>query len=445
MIKNILKNINIKNISNEKYLIIGCSAGPDSMALLHYLKNNTNNQIICAHINHNIRKESKEEEQFLKQYCSKKNIIFESITLKNYTKNNFESEARTKRYNFYQKVINKYKAKYLFLAHHGDDLIETIIMKISRGSNLEGYAGIKEISKRNNYYIIRPLLYYTKEDILEYNKNNNIKYFIDKSNYDEKYTRNRIRKNILPALKQENKNIHKQFLKYSQTLIEYNNYINKEINTILKDITKNNYILLDKFKKTDPFLQKNIIYKILNNYYNNTPNILTEKHIQNILNLINNPKPNLTINLPHNTICHKSYNKLYLTKQITSQPQSYQKKFVNNFQLGNITIKKITNIEEDGNNICRLNSKNIKLPLYIRNRINGDYIEIKGLNGKKKIKDIFIDNKIDKEKRQYYPILVDSNNTILWIPNLKKSKFNAKKDEFCDIILKYCEKEEYNE
>ena len=98
-------------------------------------------------------------------------------------------------------------------------------------------------------------------------------------------------------------------------------------------------------------------------------------------------------------------------------------------------MEQITATEENGNNICRLNSKNIKLPLYIRNKIDGDYIEILGLNGKKKIKDIFIDNKIPISIRNNYPLLVDSDNNILWIPNIKKSKYNVKKNEFCDIIL----------
>ena len=132
--------------NEEENIVVGCSAGPDSMALLHYLIHNTKNKIICCHINHNVRKESKEEEKYLKNYCQKQNIPFEVYKIEKYGENNFENEARIKRYNFYEQTLKKYNSHYLFLAHHGDDLIETIIMKINRGSNLEGYAGIKEIS-----------------------------------------------------------------------------------------------------------------------------------------------------------------------------------------------------------------------------------------------------------------------------------------------------------
>ena len=438
MISNILTNINIKN---ETHLIVGCSAGPDSMALLHYLKNNTDKTIICAHINHNVRKESQKEQQYLKKYCEKNNIIFETTTLGKFSNKNFENEARQKRYQFYQEIINKYKAKYLFLAHHGDDLIETIIMKINRGSNLEGYAGIKRISKKNNYYIVRPFLKYTKQDLINYNQTNNITYFIDKSNFDLKYTRNRIRSKILPLLKEENPNIHKQFLKYSTTLLEYHNYIEKEITNILETTYQNNTLDLNKFNSLDPFLQKNLLYKILTNYYNNLPNIIKEKNIKDIIKLINNKKPNLSINLPHNIICQKEYQKLKIKKE-NYKTSHYKIKIKKETSINNFTIKLINKTTEDGNNICRLNSNNIALPLYIRTRKDGDYIEVKGLNGKKKIKKIFIDKKIPKTLRDSYPLLVDSNDNILWIPNIKKSKFNTQKEEFCDIILKYCEKEE---
>ena len=172
-----LNNV-LEKISLEKFepIVIGCSTGPDSMALLHYMKENTENKIICCHINHNVRKESIEEENYLKNYCQKESIIFESMKIDNYKENNFENEARKKRYNFYEQTLKKYHSKYLFLAHHGDDLIETVLMKIERGSNLEGYAGIKEISKHKNYYIIRPFLKFTKQDLINYVNKNNIKY-----------------------------------------------------------------------------------------------------------------------------------------------------------------------------------------------------------------------------------------------------------------------------
>lgn len=439
--------IHIENFipNEEENIVVGCSAGPDSMALLHYLTNNTKNKIICCHINHNVRKESKEEEKYLKDYCQKQNIPFEVYKIEKYQENNFENEARIKRYNFYEQTLKKYNCHYLFLAHHGDDLIETIIMKINRGSNLEGYAGIKEISKQKDYTIIRPFLSYTKEDLLNYDEKNNVEYFIDKTNLDTTYTRNRIRANILPVLKNENKDIHKQFLKYSKVLLEYNTYIEEVIKEKENSIYKDNVLDLNLFKKEKPFIQKNLLYHILNNTYQNIANIITDNHISNILKIINSPTPNLSIDLPKNKQVRKTYDKLIIKEKEKNPLLNYKVPLQEENIFGSILIKKINKTSENGNDICRLNTKNITLPLYFRNKLPGDKISLYNSTGTRKISDIFIDKKVPKEKRETYPILVDAKDKIIWIPNLKKSKFNSNSEEFYDIILKYCEKEEKNE
>ncbi len=414
------------------------------MALLHYLINNYKDKIIVAHINHNVRKQSNTEELFLSNYCKDNNITFECMKITEYKENNFENEARKKRYKFYKEILTKYNSSYLFLAHHADDLMETIIMKITRGSNINGYAGIKKISYQDNYYIVRPFLDYTKQDILEYIKKYNITYYDDYTNNDITYTRNRIRHNIIPLLKKEDINIHKKFIKYSNTLNEYNDYINYEIDNIIKDIYINNTLYLDKFNIMHPFIKKNILYHILNNIYNNKENIVKDIHIKNILNLINNPKPNITINMPNNIYVTKEYNILIFSNKYNIE--NYNIKFDKKASINNFTIEQIENTSLNGNDICRLNSNEIRLPLYIRNKKDGDYIELLGLNKKKKIKEIFIECKIPIRQRNNYPVLVDSKNNILWLPNLKKSKFNKKINEKYDIILKYItNKEENNE
>lgn len=436
--EHVLDDINFKD-----YVVVGVSAGPDSMCLLHLLQKKTTKIVVC-HINHNIRKQSIEEEEYLKEYCQKHNLIFEKMTIEVYKENNFENEARKRRYAFYEEILHKYNSKYLFLAHHGDDLVETILMKIIRGSNIEGYAGIKRISKVKDYEIIRPLLPFTKEDIQNYNDSNNIKYYFDYTNIDTNYTRNRYRKNILPVLKKEDKNIHLKFLKYSETLQEYNNYIDSLIINNLPNIYNNNIINIDELLKLDKFLLKNTLYYIINDSYNNESNIITEKHINSVIELINNRKPNLTLNMPKNKVLVKEYNKLYF-KDTNTNNKDYKIKLKDNLNINDFNFSLLSNTNLDNNNICRLSSKNIKKPLYFRNRKDGDFILLKGSNNKKKIKEIFIECKVPKSKRDTYPLLVDSNDNILWIPNIKKSNFCIKVDEKnknYDIIIKCNEREE---
>ena len=246
---------------------------------------------------------------------------------------------------------------------------------------------------------------------------------------------------ILPILKEEDKNVHLKYLKYSCQLQEYDNYIKYEISSIIDNIYINNYINIDSVKNIHPFLIKNIVYYILSQVYNNKANIIKEKNIVDIIKLINNPRPNIKINLPQNYIAKKEYNKIYIQKD-KIEKENYKYILEDQIIIDDIVIKKVNKEEKDDNTVCRLNSKDIKLPLYIRNRIDGDYIILKGLNKKKKVKDIFIEKKIPKEKRDKYPMLIDANNNILWIPNLKKTKYNSKKSEMYDIILTSSKKEE---
>lgn len=424
----------IKKQIKDNTVVIATSGGPDSMCLLNLIKQNTNLKIICAHVNHKLREESEEEAKMVKDYCISNNITYEYYEIKNY-KGNTENYAREKRYEFFEKILKKYNSKYLLTAHHGDDLIETMIMKIARG-NLDNLIGFKKITKRKNYYIYRPLIIKTKEDILNYCKKNNIKYAIDKTNFEDTYTRNRIRKYILPELKKENINIHKNFLKLSNKIDEYEQYINKEIKTKQKEIYKENIIDINKLNKEETIIKEKIIYKILKTIYKEKIKLIKQNHINNILNSLNNKKPNIIVSLPQNKIFIKEYTKAKIITKTKQKDYNYILK--NEIKLpNNHTIKIINDIQDKSNYIIKLNTKEINLPLHIRTKKDGDKIKIKGLNGSKKIKDIFINEKIPKEERIIYPIMTDDKDNILWIPGLKKSEFDKSNTKNYDIIVKY--------
>ena len=433
-------------LSDNDTVVVAVSAGPDSMALfdtLISLKHEKNINIICAHVNHNTGRFGQDEEQaYVEEYCKKNNIIFELYKIKDYSNDNFESEARDKRYNFFEELIKKYKAKYLLTAHHGDDLMETILMRIVRGSTLRGYSGFSKVVKKENYTILRPLIETTKDEIIKYLEDKKIKFYTDYTNLEEEHTRNRYRKYILPRLKKEDKNVHLKFLKYSNLLQEYDNYIKKETYKIIKNIYVNDKLNITEFNKLEYIIKINIIYYILEEKYDKELTNITDNHIELILDLIESNKKNTFIDLPGNIKLIKKYDYLEF-KYDDNNIVDYKIELTETNKLPNgYKIDIIDSSDNNSNYICRLNKSDIKLPLYIRNRIDGDKIEIKNLNGSKKIKDIFIDKKIDIEKRNMWPIVVDSNDTIVWLPGLKKSKFDKQKTEKCDIILKYYIEEE---
>lgn len=421
-------------------IIIGCSSGPDSMALTDMLlkiREKYSLFLVLAHVNHNVRSESAEEEKFLQQYCLDNKLIFETMKIEKYGDDNFHNEARLIRYNFFESLVEKYKANYLMTAHHGDDLTETILMRLVRGSNLNGYSGFKEIVDKGNYKIVRPLIFYTKDELREYVIKNNIKFYDDSSNMKDKYTRNRYRKYILPFLKKEDKDVHKKFLKFSRSLDDANTYISKVRDGALTRVLKDEDIIISELKKEDYFIQREILYYLLEYYYQDDLILLNDKHIELLFKLINSRKANTFVNLPNDVVAYKEYDMLKL-KRDTDIISGYEIEFDDYVELpGGHYIKKLQSSEDNSNNVCRLSSEEITLPLTVRTRRIGDKMYVKGLNGSKKVKDIFIDKKMKMDKREIWPIVIDSKGNIVWIPGVKKSKFDKRKNDSYDILLKY--------
>ena len=432
----------LKNkINNNDIVVTSISGGPDSMALLHILlnlKKEVDYKLICAHINHNTGRIGQLEEQhYVEQYCKDNNVICEVLTIDKYSENNFENEARKKRYEFLENIINKYKAKYLLTAHHGDDLIETILMRLTRGSTLKGYSGFSRETKKSNYQIIRPFIELTKEDLIKYNEENNIKYYIDKTNLEDTHTRNRYRKYILPKLKQENKNVHKKFYKFSNMLQEYEEYINNQVEKIIPDIYQENKLNLEQFNTLEHLIQVKIIYYILECIYQSDIIFITDKHIELIYKLINSNKANTYINFPNKLKIKKTYKVLKFTKE-DKLINNYKYEINKDINLPNgHNIEILENSNQTDNYICRISKDDVTFPLYVRTRQNGDKMMVKNLKGSKKINDIFIDKKINLSERDTWPIVVDSNNTIIWLPGLKKSQFDKQNTQKYDIILRY--------
>ncbi len=421
-------------------IVVAVSGGPDSMALLHLavkLKEKTDIEVICAHVNHNVRKESFQEKIMVENYCDDHNILFESMVIEDYGDDNFHNEARTKRYSYFHQIIKKYNASYLLTAHHADDLMETILMRIVRGSTLRGYSGFSKELHMDDYTILRPLIEVSKEEIQNYNKENNIEYAIDQSNFKDVYTRNRFRKYIVPELRKEDPNVHKKFYKFSKILLQYNNYIDNQVKQIINKVYVQNVLDIDEFNKLDYVIAMKIIYYILEKIYNDDLMLITDNHAELIYNLTKTTKANSLIYLPNNLKAIKVYNKIEFTidKQL---PTEYEIEIINYLNLPNgHIIEKVDNSSSDNNYVCRLSKEEVLFPLHVRTRKDGDKMNVKGMVGRKKINDIFIDSKISQEQRDMWPIVVDSNGVIVWLPGLKKSKFDKTKDEKYDIILKY--------
>lgn len=423
-----------ESITDNSKVIIACSGGPDSMCLLNLLirlKTKKNLELIVAHVNHKLRSVSDDEAKMVEDYAKKNKVTFELQELDYQNAKFSEDDAHRKRYKFFKSLIKKYKANYLVTAHHGDDLIETILMRIARGSNLNGYIGIKRITQNEDYVTLRPLLSTTKDEIIKYNESENIPYVIDESNDSLKYTRNRYRKIVLPFLKEEDKLIHLKYLKFSEELEEYDNFVNNYIKE--KDFIVDNQIVINKITNESEFIKRKTIELIVKNIQLNDYFNISDKQMNELLKLIYNS--NKSIDLNNNYIGINEYGYLKITKK---QNNEYQEIILDK-DLEFLGFNFYYNCDNgnSSNNCIYLNSSEVTLPLKLRTRCDGDKMQVLNL-GTKKVSDIFIDNKINKEIRDNFPILVDAKNNIIWLPSLKKSQFCKDKSEKYDIIIK-CE------
>lgn len=425
-------------LKKDDIVVVAVSGGPDSMALLSLLlqvRSELAITIVCAHVNHNVREVSFKEKEFVEAFCKEHNIIFEYYLIEQYHADNFHQDARNIRYQYFESLIEKYRSTYLFTAHHGDDLMETMLMRMVRGSILKGYAGFPKESNQGNYWLVRPLIHKTKEELFTYDQQNNIPYVIDGSNEKDVYTRNRFRKYVLPLLKKENPIVHHKFYQLSEELLEVNQFLSRQVNGILNQVYQDKKLNLKEFVLLDNYLKKCVLEHILQDVYQEDVSKLTVKHMNSLRKLVDSPVPHLELSFPNQIVVTKSYDVISFSRK--EEKISYCMPLEKSNLLPN--GHKIV-FEEDidsSNDTCQLDSFEIHLPLFIRTRKKGDRVAVKGLTGTKKLKDIFINEKIPLKERDSWPILVDSSNQILWVPGLKKTKFDKTNEEKYDIILRY--------
>ena len=190
---------------------------------------------------------------------------------------------------------------------------------------------------------------------------------------------------------------------------------------------------INLFLENDLFIRRLIIEKIFSNLYEDL-SFLTDKHVDLVINLINESKSNIEIDLPKGIRVIKEYG-LVKFKNTKKEINNYKIELKNDLILENGMQFIIYNGDSNGNDTMHINIKDVSLPLYVRNRNPGDVIALNG-NGHKIVFVIFIVCIFEIDERDSYPIVVDSKDEIIWIPKLKKSKYDVQNRENCDIIFK---------
>lgn len=288
-VKSTIEKYNLIN-KNDK-IVVGVSGGPDSICLLHVLYTLGYN-LCVAHINHGLRDNAVIEENFVQDYCNKLNIpiFIKRVKLKEIQNGMTTEEAGRKvRYEFFNEVLEKEQCTKIATAHTANDKAETIIMNMFRGSGITGLRGIE--AYRNN--IIRPLIEITRDEVEIYCKENNLNPKHDESNDDTVYTRNKIRLELIPYIKENiNPNIIQSINRMSDIIVEEEKYLQSETEELyLKCVEKEEieriFCNLKIFNQLDIVFKRRLIIKFIIKVIGNAKDI-EKVHIDDIVKLCNN-------------------------------------------------------------------------------------------------------------------------------------------------------------
>jgi len=456
MEKQVLNTIRSYNLITENdNILIAVSGGYDSMALLYLLmkaRKYINFNIHIAHVNHGVRNEAIYDEIFVERTAKKLGLPYYSkrVDMDGYAREksiSSEEAGRELRYGFFREVLASIDGDKIAVAHNMDDQAETLLMRIMRGTGIDGLKGM-EFKKDD---VIRPILNISRDRIEEYIELNNIETVLDKTNLLPIYTRNKIRLELIPYIKENfNPNITEALWRLSENAYEDNkfleNYLDEKYNLVLK-VEKKDCIILhgDLFRKEKLNFQQRLIRRVISNILGDIQGFSSE-HINMIVDLFSTGQSGKKLNLPNNLIAKLDYRNLIIKIRKSSKIKDFQHKLEkgkNDFQdLGYRFNVQVLSMEEVGSikrykDIAYFDYDEIQNSIYVRNRQEGDRFTPFGMKGSKKLKDFFIDEKISRDLRQTIHLVVDEEN-ILWVVGYRTNDlYKITKDTKKVLMIEY--------
>lgn len=422
MVDKFIKNIITKNLASKtEKILLAVSGGADSVVLLVlFLKAGFN--IAIAHCNFKLRDEdSDKDEKFVRNLAAKYKIplFIKTCEVKEYSDSHnisIEMAARELRYNWFEQITVENKFDKIATAHHSDDSVETILLNLSRKTGIRGLVGIPE----KNGKIIRPLLFASKSEILEYCDKNKIEFRTDKTNFETNFQRNKIRHLIIPEFEKLNSAFSRNVLQTAENLKFYQEFFNIQLKKFIQNcINSNNGIVtikIAKLKKYHPI--ELFLYEFLKDFGFNSYQII------NITELLDNQSGKMIFSDKFRLV--KERDTLIISPKdkeknikyfITNESKTIK---INEGKIDELTLNcKISNLKElnliKDTNYGFFDFNKLKFPLKIRKWKNGDSFKPFGMKMKnKRLSDFFKDNKFTQIQKENTWIL-ESDNKIVWI------------------------------
>ncbi len=440
--------------------LVGVSGGPDSIALLAYMKElmpSYGLTIMVAHVDHMFRgEESYQDYRYVEEMCAKWNLPFKGtrIDVPEYIKHtgkNTQQASRDCRYAYYKAIMKEYSVKKLVLAHHLDDQAETVLMNLVRGSTGKSRMGIPVKRPFAGGLLIRPFLAVTRDEIMAYCERMNLSPRFDPSNEKDLYTRNRFRKYILPIIKQENQQAMNHIQRFSEELEQDEDYLHSLAEERFEGLgiiqEEGKWIVEIALLSAVPKpLQRRVIQLILNYLYQVKPYVYSYVHIDSIQTLLVESHPSISLQLPHGLRVTKTYERLlFHFGELPVSIFSKELYLPGCTELGNgyaietaLWDGDVNRTFQESANACIITLSEDRLPLLVRNRCDGDRYQPKGFTGHKKLKKLFAERKIPIHLRDSWPIVTDKNGVIVWIPGLQQVSAEYSPNAI-NIMVKYIE------
>lgn len=383
-------------LSADDKVLVGFSGGSDSVCLLSLLYE-MGYDVMAAHLNHNMRDTALRDLKFCESFCRERNIPFVSKTAEK-GKLKSEADAREARYRFFAEVMEKHSIDRLATAHNKNDSAETVLLHLLRGASTDGLCGISPADKN----VIRPLIFVKKSEIVGYCENNGLSYVTDETNFQDKYTRNKLRNRYMPMLCEEFNPRLTDTLADNAVVMSYDrDFLLKTAKKAYDDIKIKSGIDLRMFLELDRAIGSRVIELMWKDTVEGGQN-LPQKYVDDIYLLAKRQQSGKSIDLPKSVIARIEYGVLYLEKK--SADTSYEAKF---------EIGKWCDLPETDSKIGIFETgKGLKLSfdgdekLLVRTRKTGDKFCPAGLGGSKSISDFFTDSKIPAAERDRLPLLI---------------------------------------
>ena len=434
---------NILNWQQESY-VLAVSGGVDSMVLLEQffqLQKKYPIIITVVHIHHHLRQESDDEEVMVREFCRKRNLSVEVYHWEEGSSQNsaIEEKARQFRYEKLKESQQKHHASYVVVAHHADDQAETVLMKLTRGSTLEGIAGMKPMRPFGEGYLIRPFLTVDKKALYEYASMHQILYSEDTTNQSVAYTRNRFRQEMIPLFKKENPKFNQKIQEFTKSLQEQQELIEtvtyQWMEQALVELPNGWSWNKESYIKQPIGLQKVILVELSKK----TGGLLSTKNVSDIHKSILSDNSQLSLDLPKGWIFQKRYQQLFLVKK-EIEAIFYEEFRVEKFQTEDIVLSKneiVSFTKEEGWEMivsCE------DFPLTIRRRKSGDSLLLRS-NQHQSLRRYCINEKIPKEEREKLWVVENAAKEIIAILGFRKPQSLSKMKE-TDKIRVFYRKEE---